>query len=79
MTKFRVTLVGLVHFALMLGGTRSAEAAGFGGFFEYSRASIRDSDTDFNTYAAGFSLDTNVSKNRVFNMLLYRVSTIPRR
>ena len=54
----------------MLGSTRSAEASGFGGFFEYSRASIRDSDIDFNTYAAGFSLDTNVAKNRLFNYRL---------
>ena len=68
MTKFRVTLVGLLLFALMLGSPRSAEAGGFGGFFEYSRAF--STPADFNTYSVGFSLDTNVSKNRLFNYRL---------
>jgi hypothetical protein len=47
----------------------SVEAAGYGAYFEYGRAmgEIEHFDYDTNKFGAGFVVDTNVAKNRLFN------------
>jgi hypothetical protein len=54
----------------------TAQAAGFGAYFEYGRGighlseSGYDFDYDANKYGFGFALDTNVSRNSLFNYRL---------
>ena len=53
-----------------------AQAAGFGGYFEYSRGIGYldifgfDADFDDDKYGVGFAFDTNVSRDRLFNYRL---------
>ena len=71
MTRLRVTLTVLPLAALILGAAPSAQAFGYGPFFEYNRAFVDSAfGIDYNIYAVGISIDTNVAKNRLFNYRL---------